>query len=471
MSAMAKRWMGLLPLLAAACSQAPAYRPQQVALPAQFADADKVWGEAQPAAPAADGPWWRALGDPALDAMEDRLNQDNPGLAAILAKHRLAMTALRQSRAAQMPDVESSGALTRNRQSDDRPLRSATQPSYYGADTVGAGVSYELDLWGRVRDSVAAARANAQASADDAAALRLALQADLASTWAAMRGADAEIAILADAVEAYRRADDVTHHRYDGGIANGIDVGRADAQLADAQAQLAQVRAQRAVLAHAVATLAGIPAGEARLDGLSGSLGTVPVPGALPAALLQRRPDIAAAERRMYAANRAIGVARAARFPQISLGGSGGFQSMAVSSLLTAPNAFWALGPQFALPIFDGGRIKARIEAARADWDAAGANYRTVVLQAMREVEDALTSMEQLKQQAAAQNRAAAAAGQAAKLSYELYIKGANTLLDVVTAETAELAARRRAAQVATQQVQTSIALVRALGGAAPNPA
>jgi len=463
---MDKRWIGLLPLLAAACSQAPAYRPPQMAMPAKFADADKVWGEAQPAVPATDKAWWHAMGDPALDAMEERLEKDNPSLAAILAKHRLAMAALRQSKAAQMPDVESSGSLTRNRESDDRPLRGATQPSYYEADTTSASVSYELDLWGRVRDTVKAARANAQASADDAAALRLSLQADLASTWAAMRGADLEIAILSDAVEAYRRADDVTHHRYDGGIANGIDVGRADAQLADAQAQLAQVRAQRAVLAHAVATLAGIPAGEAKFAPLSGSLGVLSVPAALPATLLERRPDIAAAERRMYAANRAIGVARAARFPQISLGGTGGFQSMAVASLISAPNAFWALGPQFTMPIFDGGRVKARIESARADWDAASANYRSSVLQAMREVEDGLTSMDQLQQEGAAQTRAATAAGQASKLSYELYIKGANTLLDVVTAETAELAARRRAAQVATQQVQTSIALVRALGGA-----
>lgn len=467
MSRMDKRWIGLLPLIAAACSQAPAYRPPTAPLPAQFADADKVWGEAAPAAPQVDKTWWRALGDPALDAMEDRLEKDNPSLAAILAKHRLAMAALRQSKAATMPDVESGGALTRDRQSDNRPLRSASQPAYYEADTVGAGVSYELDLWGRVRDSVKAARANAQASADDVAAVRLALQADLASTWAAMRGADLEIAILSDAVAAYRRADDVTHHRYDGGIANGIDVGRADAQLADAQAQLAQVRVQRAVLAHAVATLAGIPAGEAKIDALDHPLSVIAAPAVLPAALLQRRPDIAAAERRMYAANRAIGVARAARFPQISLGGNGGFQSMAVSSLISAPNAFWALGPQFSLPIFDGGRIKARIEAAHADWDAAAANYRGSVLTAMREVEDGLTSMDQLQQEGAAQNRAADAAGKAAKLSYELYIKGANTLLDVVTAETAELAARRRAAQVATQRVQTSITLVRALGGAA----
>lgn len=464
---MAKRWIGFLPLLAAACSQAPAYRPPQAPLPATFADADKVWGEAQPAAPQVDKAWWHGLNDPALDALEERLDKDNPSLAAILAKHRLAMAALRQSKAAQMPDVESSGTLTRNRQSDDRPLRGGTQPDYYGSDTVGATVSYELDLWGRVRDSVRAAKANALASADDAAALRLALQADLASTWAAMRGADLEIAILSDAVAAYQRADDVTHHRYDGGIANGIDVGRADAQLADAQAQLAQVRAQRAILAHAVATLAGIPAGEAHFAPVNGSLGILSVPATLPATLLQRRPDIAAAERRMYAANRAIGVARAARFPQISLGGNGGFQSMAVSSLISAPNAFWAVGPQFSLPIFDGGRIKARIEAARADWDAASANYRGSVLQAMREVEDSLTSMDQLQQEGAAQNRAAAAAGQASKLSYELYIKGANTLLDVVTAETAELAARRRAAQVATQRVQVSIALVRALGGPA----
>ncbi|HWU01858.1 MAG TPA: efflux transporter outer membrane subunit, partial [Novosphingobium sp.] len=313
--------------LLAGCSQAPAYHPPAVALPAQFSENAGPWAPAAPARADIDARWWHSLGDAQLDALEDRLLADNPDLAAALARHQAAVALLVQARADTMPQVSAGAQLTSNRQSDDRPLRGSGQPDEYGAHTLSGTASFELDLWGRVRDSVRAARADAQAAADDAAAARLALTADLASTYIALRGADAEIAILTDAVDAYGKADAVTRHRFDEGVASGIDVGRADAQLADAQAQLADERANRAVLAHAVEALAGAPAGTMDLADHGVALALLPAPAMVPSVLLQRRPDIAAAERRMYAANRAIGVAKAALYPQIGLGATGGVQS------------------------------------------------------------------------------------------------------------------------------------------------
>ncbi len=456
----------LLPCILAACSQAPAYRPPDMALPASYHDGDAVWGKARPSTPPLANSWWTALDDPMLDRLEEHLESDSPELAVALARHGLALSALRESSAARLPESRLGATISRNRQSDTRPLRGANQPDTYDADTAGAGLSYEVDLWARVGDGIRAARARAEASADGTRSVRLALQCDLASTWVALRGADKDLAILADAVAVFQRAASVTRHRFDGGIANGIDLGRADAQLADAQAQYASAQAKRARLLHAVEALAGIPAGTTVIPPSLVPLHDLPIAPSLPSTLLQQRPDIASAERAMFAANRAIGVAQAARFPMIQLGGSGGFQSTAIAGLLSAPNAFWALGPQVVLPLFDGGRRRARVAASRAEWDIATGRYRATVLLAMRETEDALSNLAELRQEEDAQARAAAAATQASRLAYERYIKGANTLLDVVTAQTSELAARRASAQVATRRVQASIALLRALGGA-----
>ena len=451
--------------LLAGCSQAPAYRPPTVALPTHYREAGQDWVDATPSQPQIAGRWWQGLGDPGLDAMEERLARDNPDLAAAVARHTIAAAGLREARAARLPSVDIASSLSENRQSQDRPLRSQTQENEYGSNTLGATVSYEVDLWHRVSDTVKQARAKAQASAADAAAVRLSLEAELASTWIALRGADDEIAILSHAVADYGRSADITRNRFRGGIANGIDLGRSEAQLADAQAQLAAMRSRRAVLGHAVATLAGIPASSLDIPVNAAPLRPLAVPGALPATLLQRRPDIAAAEQRMLAANRAIGVARAARFPMLDLGGTGGVQSTIVGGLTSLPNLYWSIGPQLAGSLFDGGKRRARIAAARGEWDLATDQYRSTVLLAVRQVEDNLAQTRQLREQGEAETRAAEAAGQAARLSSDRYMKGATTLLEVVTAETAELVARRNASQIATQRLQAGVALVLALGG------
>jgi NodT family efflux transporter outer membrane factor (OMF) lipoprotein len=352
-----------------------------------------------------------------------------------------------------------------DRQSDNRPLRSANQPAQYGNNLLGLGASYELDLWGRVRDSVAAGRANALASADDAAAIRLSLEADLARSYVALRGLDAETQLLEASIAAYAQADSVVRARFAGGIATGIDTGRSGAVLADAQAQLADIRAARARLEHAIASLAGTPASSLALPPARAALQLVAQPVGLPASLLLRRPDVAAAERRMYAANRAIGVARAAFFPTIDLAAAGGTNATSLAGLAAAGNAFWALGPTLALTLFDGGRREAQVSEARARWNEASAAYRATALNAFQEVEDSLSGLHHYGDEEAAEVRAASAAQQAADLSLIRYEKGASSYLDVVTAQTTALLAQRRAIEVHTLKLTAAVALARSLGG------
>jgi NodT family efflux transporter outer membrane factor (OMF) lipoprotein len=455
-------------LLVAGCAGAPAYHPASVypsgaAVTATFRETG-AWAEAT--APAGlQGDWWHALGDPQLDALEARLATDSPTLAAALARSNAAQQALRIAQADALPTIGSGAAVGVNRQSDDRPLRSASQPTYYGNNIVGLGASYEVDLWGRVRDSIAAGRANAVASADDAAAIRLSLQAQLATTYIVLRGLDTEADLLRRDIAVYDQANTVVRNRFAGGIATGLDTGRAGAQLADAQAQLADVLAVRARLEHAIATLVGTPATVFAVPVARDVLHVALVPAGLPSTLLLRRPDVAAAERRMYAANRDIGVARAAFFPTVDLAGGGGTNATNLAGLAMAGNAFWALGPTLALTLFDGGRRTAQVRAARARWDEASAAYRTTALNAFQEVEDSLSALHHYGDEDSAQLRAADQAQQAADLAIVRYEKGASNYLDVVTAQTTALFEQRRAIEVHTLRLNAAVALARAVGG------
>jgi NodT family efflux transporter outer membrane factor (OMF) lipoprotein len=448
----------------AGCTQAPAYHPPVMAVPGAFHEAGP-WVPASPSAPADGEAWWQSLGDPTLDDLEARITTDNPTLAEAVGRYDAARAALGGARADLFPTIGLGADISANRQSDTRPLRGANQPDLYGADTVEGSANYELDLWGRVRNSVSAARASAQASADDVAAVRLALQAELAREYIALRGLDRERQLLARTVDAYAKADAMTQRRYAGGIADGIDTGRSGTQLADAQAQLADVENARALVEHAIASLAGTPASGFSLAPADRPLTAAPPPSTLPSTLLQRRPDIAAAERRMFAANQRIGVAKAAFFPALGLGAGGGYQSTALAGLLASPNLFWSVGPSLAVSLFDGGRRRADVRAARAEWEQATAHYRATALGAFQQVEDSLSRLHHLGDEQAAEDRAVAAASQAASLSYNRYVKGAASYLDVVTAQTAELAARRRALQMETARLQAGVALVETLGG------
>ncbi|WP_404710210.1 efflux transporter outer membrane subunit [Sphingomonas sp. MMS24-J13] len=446
------------------CSLAPHYAPPQVAPPAAYKESGP-WQSAA-ATPLPAGRWWEAFGDQTLNALETRIETDNPNLAAAAARYQEATGLLRQSGAALLPEVDVSAAGERARVSANRPL-SAGNAVRYNVVTLGPSLSYEIDLFGRVRNSIASASADAQASAADVAAIRLGLQASLASAYFNLRGLDARTALLNQTVAAYQRAFDLTDTRHSGGIASGIDVSRSQSQLSSARAELSAVAADRAKAEHAIAVLIGANPSSFGLAASDGLVQPPAIPAGVPSTLLERRPDIAAAERRVAAANARIGVARAALYPDITLGAGAGFQST-TSSILSAASGFWALGPlSAAMAVFDGGKRRAGVHIARAEYDEIAANYRSTVLTAFREVEDDLALSRYLAQQERDQQDAATAAERTRDLALTRYRDGASDYLDVVTAQTAALDAERALLDLRTRRMLTAADIVRAIGGSA----
>ncbi|MBV1692597.1 efflux transporter outer membrane subunit [Novosphingobium sp. G106] len=447
------------------CSMAPAYQPPKIAMPAAYKESG-TWlvvpaGEAMPAS----GEWWTAFRDAQLDDLEARVQKDSPTLEAALGRYDQAQADLLQARSGLFPQLGAGVDFTRNRQSDNRPLRGANQPDLYGAADVGGEVSYDIDLWGRIRNTVVASRAMARASGDDLAAIRLSLEARLAASYIALRGYDNEIDLLNSAVLAYAEADRMTRHRFVGGIANAMETGQSGTQLAEAEAQLADLQNARALTEHAIASLVGASASTFAITPRSGLIALPAVPADIPSTLLQRRPDIAAAQQRMIAANARIGAAKAAFFPALSLGGSGGFQSTAIAGLLTAPNLFWSIGPGALVSLFDGGRNRARLGVAKAQWTQATADYRGGVLADIEQVEDGLSATHHLADESEAESRAERQAAQVERLALDRYQKGAVSYLDVIAAQTTALRTRRQSIQLATRRLLASVALFKALGG------
>lgn len=462
-----RRWLaGAALALLGGCSMAPTYRPPAIAAPAAYKElsaADPVWRPAAAAIPRPD--WWTGFGDATLDGLEARVATSNPTLAGALARYDVARAYLAGAKAGLMPHVGLDANLARNRQSDERPLRGGNQPDFYTAAAIGGDIGFEADLWGRVRNSVASGQAEAQGAADEVAAVKLSLEGQLASDYVALRGLDRQLALLSETIDAFGKADALTRRRFQGGIASGMDVGRADALLGEAQAQAAEVAASRSRTEHAIAGLVGEPASSFTLAPAATGLAIPTIPIGVPSVLLASRPDVAAAERRMAAANARIGVARAAFFPQITLGGSGGFQSTALAGLIAAPNLFWAVGPGALLNLFDGGRRRADLAAARADWTMAASDYRNRALAAFQDVEDALAALRHLGDAQAAQDRAVAAAKGTQEIALDRYVKGAATYLDVATAQEAALRDRQTALDLETRRQAASVALFRAIGG------
>ncbi|WP_285404162.1 efflux transporter outer membrane subunit [Luteibacter sp. ME-Dv--P-043b] len=448
-----------------ACSLAPPYRAPEVPVAPQYANAVSPWTEAKPADRLARDSWWTLYGDARLDALQAKLLANNASLAAALAHYEQSEAVLRQVRAGLFPQIGLNANGTRNRESDTRPLRGATSPSYYNAYTIGAQLDYEVDLWGRVRDTVTAGKAEQVAAADDLAAARLSLQAQLADSYLQLNGFDRQVTVLRESIDAFARALKLTQSRHDGGIASGLDVARAQTQLSSAKSQLTQAQAQRSLVLHAIAVLVGDTASNFQLAADDGQVKVPTIPLEVPSLILQRRPDIAAAERRTAAANARIGVAKSAFYPQLTLDGQGGWQSSSWGSIATAPNRFWAIGPTLALNLFDGGRRKAVVAQAQAATDEAGARYRDVVLNAFAQVEDNLTLLRDLGAALVDQRAAADAAQRSVDLSMNRYREGAVGYLDVVQAQTTALDARRNVIDLETRQLRASVQLIRALGG------
>ncbi|WP_277970157.1 efflux transporter outer membrane subunit [Sphingomonas echinoides] len=466
-----KTWLGRaiaaqVLLATAACSVGPDYARPSVPVPAAYKEADAPvpgWQTAGTAVPPT-GRWWEVFGDAELSTLETRIEGGNADLAAAVARYDQSQGLLRQARADRVPQISAGADLSRQRVSAGRPL-SLGNPATYSVATVGASLDYEVDLFGRVRNAIRAGRANAAASAADLAGVRLALQAQLANVYFDMRGLDARIVLLRQTVAAYQRAFTLTDTRHTGGIASGIDVSRAQNLLSSARAELQAVSIDRQRDEHAIAVLTGeAPSGFA-ISVVERQTAPPILTAGLPSALLERRPDIGAAERRVAAANARIGVARAALFPSITLGASGGFEA-ASGALLSASNGFWALGPlSTALSLIDGGRRRAGVQIARGEFEEAAATYRQTVLTAFREVEDDLVSQRYLAAQERDQSLAAAAAEHTRELALIRYRDGASDYLEVVTAQTAALDAERSLLDIRTRQLQTSTDLARALGG------
>lgn len=453
-----------LALALAGCSLAPDYRAPTVALPVAFKETGP-WTQATPADQLRRGAWWQAYGDPLLDRYETQLENESPTLAQAVARYDTAIAYAREASSYGLPTIGAQTDITRDRQSNNRPLRGSNQPDIYSADTAGLTASYELDLWGRVRNLVAAGRAEAQASAADLESVRLSLQATLADDYVRLRSLDAEAAVLNDAVGAYERAYGITHDRFTEGLVSDLDVSRAETQLQSTRAEVADITSQRALVEHAIASLVGTPASSFSIAPKVVALTLPNTPTGLPSTLLQRRPDVAAAERRAAAANARIGVARAAFFPRLDLVADGGWQNTAFANLLAPGNTFWMLGPEAALTLFDGGLRKARVEAARAQLSEANAAYRAQVLRAFQDVEDSLSVLNNLAVEADHQSAAILAAKRTEAAALARYEEGATNYLDVVTAQAADLQAQRVGLEVEDRRLQASINLVRALGG------
>ncbi|WP_419828134.1 efflux transporter outer membrane subunit [Sphingomonas sp.] len=453
---------GLLAL--AGCDLAPRYAAPPIAVPSSWKEVPAGWQAAEPSAATLPPSWWGAFGDPVLNDLEARVEAANPSLAASLARYDAALGELGVSRADLFPTVTIGGNAERTRTSGN--TLSVAGGRAYDLYAVQGSLAYEIDLFGRVRNQIRSSRGEVEASAADVRGVRLGLQAQLASTYFQLRGADARLKLLGETVQAFDRAYQLTVTRHEGGIASGLDTNRARTQLSAARAEIAATQAQRATYEHAIAALAGTaPAGFA-LPPIAGDVPTPPVvPAGLPSTLLERRPDVDAAERRAYAANRDIGVARAALFPALTLGADGGFQSTG-ARLISAASSFWALGPaSAALTILDGGARRSRVRIARARFDEAAANYKQTVLTALREVEDDLAQSRDQARQERDLADAAQAADRTNALALIRYRDGASDFLEVVTAQTAALDTRRSLIELRTQRLATAVDTVRALGG------
>jgi NodT family efflux transporter outer membrane factor (OMF) lipoprotein len=466
---------GMLVLFAGGCKVGPNYKTPSAAMAPSFKeqpvetpppDAPGVgWKHAQPGDDKVRGKWWESYGDPQLNTLEDRVTISNQNLKAALAQYTQALAAVQQFRANLFPTVSLSPSYSRTRASTNRPFGVPTKGNPY-TDLVASGqATWEPDLWGNIRRTVQQARANAQASNADLANVELSLRSELAMDYFELRGLDTQKQLLDDTIQQYQRFLQLTESRFHGGVATDADVAQAQTQLDQTIAQDIDIGVARAQFEDAIATLTGQPASTFSLAPAPLTLTLPTVPVGVPSELLERRPDVAGAERRAAASNEQIGIAIAAYYPQVSLGGSGGFESSRPGNLFQGPSALWSLGGSATELLFDAGRRHALTVEARAGYDAQVANYRETVLQSFQDVEDQLAALSILNQEAAAQQRTVADAERSLNISTNQYKGGLTTYLQVITAQAIELANRRTAADITTRQFAASVQLVKALGG------
>jgi multidrug efflux system outer membrane protein len=449
------------------CDFAPRYVAPSVAVPPKFKDQAADGGTLP-----ASGMWWLTFNDRTLNDLQAQVDAANPDLAAAVAANDEAVARANAALSASYPQVDANPHFLANKQSANRPLRSAGQPTYFGDNLLGAQVAYEVDIWGRVRDLVHSANATAEASADALADARLELHAELARDYVNLRGLDEEAKLFADTIAIYRSALKLTQDRLAANIASPVDVDRAQTQLSSAEAQLSDLTLNRATLENSIAALVGKAAATFSVSRSSRRLSAPRPPRAVPADVLRNRPDVAESERLTAAASELIGASRANFFPKLTLLALGGTQDTKLR-LFDAINLFGSVGPSIDIPLFDAGLRQAELEIAKAQFTQAGENYRATVLRALKEVQDELSSLRWLAEEYDQTATAATAARKAADLSLTLYRDGASSYLDVVTAQSAALEAEGLAIALHTRQLVADIGLMLALGGgwsAPPEP-
>lgn len=420
---------------------------------------------AQPADALSKGKWWEIYADPELNSLEDQATAANQSLKAAEAQFAEARAAVQVARAAYYPTVSGTGTATRTRQSQNKALFSATSPLNYNDFQLPIDASWEPDVWGRVRRTVEAARSEAQASAADLAGVDLSLHAELALDYFELRGLDTQKQLLDSTVVAYQKALDLTESRYKGGIASAVDVAQAQTQLETTRAQEEDTDVERTAFEHAIAVLIGKPPADFSQLPTPLTAPPPPVPANVPSELLERRPDIAAAERRVEEANANIGVARSAYYPQFLLTGEGGYESSRLGTLLQGPAGFWALAGQAAELIFDGGQRHGITAEARAAYDQSVDNYRQTTLSAFEDVEDNLSALRVLETEAKTQDGAVAASQHSLDLSISRYRGGVTSYLEVTTAQSVALSDEVTAVSILTRRMAASVLLIKALGG------
>jgi NodT family efflux transporter outer membrane factor (OMF) lipoprotein len=468
-----------LPLLVglslSACKVGPNYVRPQASAPPAYQEAPPAstdtgnWKIAAPADSALAGTWWQLFSDPELSSLEEQVATANQTLKAAEANFRAARGSVTVSRSYQAPTIGVAPAVGAVRESLNQPYFNPDEAnSGEGSFNLPVDLSYEIDLWGRIRRGVTAAREQAQASAADLATARLSLQAELALDYFNLRATDAQIQLLDDTVKAYQEALKLTQDRYDEGITPLSDVSQARTQLQAAQVIRTDLGNDRAADQHAIAILIGKAPADFHLDALPRSsdpsaLPTIPV--ALPSQLLERRPDIAAMERRMAAANEQIGITKAAYYPTLNLSATAGFLGTSALNWFSWPSRFWAVGPELTQTIFDAGRRKAGVAIAQANYDATVANYRQTVLSSFGQVEDNLAALRVLQTEAEQQHAATHSAEQTLDLFQTRYQGGVDTYLQVITSQTAALQNERNDIQIQLRRQQASVLLIKALGG------
>lgn len=448
------------------CLVGPKYvQPTVPPAPPAFKETPSNWSQASPQDQLPKGKWWEIYGDQQLNSLEETIAVSNQNLKVAYQEYMSARDLVRQARSQLFPTVAVQPAGSRNQLSQNRPNVAPTSTSLYSDTVLLAELSYEVDLWGQVRRTIESSRENAQASAGDLENISLSLHSELAFDYFSLRGLDLQKQLLDATVVDFENALKLTEARYHGGVASDVDVAQAETQLETTRAQDIETGVARAQFEHAIAVLTGQTASTFSIAPSPLTAAPPQIPLGLPSELLERRPDIAAAERRVASANAQIGIATAAYYPQISLSAAGGLESTAIGTLFGGPSALWSVGGSALETVFDGGRRRAVTQQARDIHEATVASYRENVLEAFQQVEDNLAALRLLDEELKTQQIAVASARRSVDLSTARYKRGITTYLEVLTAQSIALSDERTAADLMTRRMTASVQLIKALGG------